>query len=507
MATVMPQIKNVVYLMMENRSFDTLIGWLYTGKTPKHFFPAGNTRPYDGLVAGKYRNPAYSMGVVKQYPVVPVPTEYQAERIPAYDPAEAMRETPLVGPVTWNGVMNQLFGNQDIISAMPKDGTKANMLGLLQDYYADYMVDWKGLDILWGYLPNQLKYINNLAFLYAVSDHWFSSVPTQTNPNRAYSLCGTSLGREANSNLSAVEQFNVPTVINLLAQAGKTWGLYYDVIWQNNQCFTQYTFPQISKAANGVIGTIDQFKQSAAKGTLPAFTYLEPKWGYGKGGIYTQGTDYHPPTLVAPGDKFLWDIFVALKTSPQWDNLLFIVTFDEHGGTYDHVTPTWNAINPDGINGTKWGFDFKLYGARVPTLLISPYIASGTVFREPVGSAHPYDHTSFIKTMLLWAEIDPTKAGLGNRVPAAPTFDQVLSSSVVNTSDATLVSFDDLALEPTPAPASMPARWQPVNELFGDMPHASVKAIIDRSADIDAVQAEIARFKQDPAGFERELEG
>jgi phospholipase C len=507
MAAVLPQITTVVHLMMENRSFDTLVGWLYAGKTPKHFWPLSNTKPYDGLVAGRFHNPAWSFGSVKQYPVVPVPNEYVAERIPAYDPAEAMRETTITGEVTWNGVMNQLFGNQNIIAAMPKDGTHANMLGFLQDYYADYMVDWKGLDILWAYTAPQLKYINNLAFLYAVSDHWFSSVPTQTNPNRAYSLCGTSLGREANSNWEAVEQFKTQTLFNVLAQAGKSWGLYYEDIWQNGQCFTQYTFPYLSQARSGEIATIDQFKQRAAQGTLPNFCYLEPKWGYGKGGAYHQGTDYHPPTLVAPGDRYLWDIFVACKTSPQWENLLFVVTFDEHGGTYDHVTPTWKAINPDGINGTRWGFDFTLFGARVPTLLISPYVASGTVFREPPNSTYPYDHTSFIKTMLLWAGVDPATAGLGKRVPAAPSFDGVLSSTVVNTSDATPLALDDGAGEPAPAPPTMPTRWVQVNELFGDLPHASVKAILNRAdGNLDVIQAEVVRYRRDPAGFERELE-
>ena len=165
MDPIMPQIKNIVFLMLENRSLDNLLGWLYSNNKPQHFYPANQTAPYDGLIPGRYFNPAYSMGIVKNYPVVPVPQENVNERIPGYDPYEAMREG-LGGE--WNGVMNQLFGNQDIINRMPSNGTVARMFGFLQDYYARYMLTWQGLDILWCYTVGQLPVINALAMRYAV---------------------------------------------------------------------------------------------------------------------------------------------------------------------------------------------------------------------------------------------------------------------------------------------------------------------------------------------------
>lgn len=506
MNPIMPQIKNIVFLMLENRSLDNLLGWLYSNNKPQHFYPANHTAPYDGLIPGRYFNPAYSMGTVKNYPVVPVPQENVNERIPAYDPYEAMREG-LGGE--WNGVMNQLFGNQDIINTMPSNGTVARMFGFLQDYYARYMLTWQGLDILWCYTVGQLPVINALAMRYAVSDRWFCSVPTQTNPNRAYSLCGTSLGREANSNSFAVEQFNVPTVINKLADAGKSWGLYYQDIWKENKCFTEFTFPHISGAKNGEVATLDKFKERAKNGTLPAFTYLEPKWGYGMGSMYVQGNDYHPPTLVRPGDRFLDEVYLALRQSPQWSDTLFVVTFDEHGGTYDHVTPPWGAVNPDGINGTKWGFDFRLYGARVPTILVSKYINQCTVFREPKGSPHPYDHTSFIKTFLLWAGIDPATAGLGKRVIEAPSFDGVLSSKPANEAGDMLDTVPLGAVaEAEPGIASEPLpEVKPLNSLFEGMPFAVVKAIMNRSKDMEDIDRSIIGFKQDAEKFEAILMG
>jgi len=495
MNRVMPQIKNIVYLMMENRSLDNVLGWLYEHDQPAHVYPAGSSSRYDGLIKGEYYNPAHSWSGIQRYPVEAIPSQYQGERVPCYDPYEAMREG---SGSEWNGVMNQLFGNQDRIQQMPTKGSHASMLGFLQDYYASYMVQWQGLDSLWAYTPAQLPYINRLARAYAVSDRWFSSVPTQTNPNRAYSLCGTSLGREANANLQALEQFDAPTVINALAGVGKSWGLYYEDIWHNNQCFTEYTFPHISRAKGGEIKAMDSFMQRAHAGTLPEFCYLEPKWGYGKGAIYVQGHDYHPPTEVAPGDAFLYQVYRALRSSPQWANTLLIVSFDEHGGTYDHVTPSWGAINPDGINGTKWGFQFDLYGVRVPTLLISPYVQASTVFRQPDKSPQPYDHTSFIKTVLLWAGIDPAAANLGKRVIAAPSFAGVLSDKPVN--DPTLQA------EPTSAvSATTPTAAQHGTTLFAGMPFASVREILNRSSDIGTIKTEIARFKADPAAFERSL--
>jgi phospholipase C len=423
--------------------------------------------------------------------------------------------------------MNQLYGNQTMIGGMPATGANPQMLGFLQDYYAHYMVSWQGLDILWTYNTGQAPNINLLAQQYAVSDRWFSSVPTQTNPNRAYSICGTSLGREANANLQAVEQFNVPTLFNALGSAGKSWGLYYEDVWQQGQCYTQYTFPQLTNAPNGEVATMQQFFARAQAGTLPAFTYLEPKWGYGKGSHYIQGHDYHPPTLIDPGEAFLAQVFSALCCSPQWGNLLFVVTFDEHGGTYDHVAPPWGAINPDGIIGTKWGFNFQQYGARVPTLLLSPYIAQGTVFREPAGSAQPYDHTSFINTMLQWAGVNPATAGLGNRVPAAPSFDGVLSPTPVNTFhvgpqdivNGKIVAASMLERASNQHAQSSAAEAPAIgldgnllgdaqhiqildDSLFEGIPFASVREIINNSETLADVQAWIQKFKANPAAFE-----
>ncbi|MDH5411618.1 MAG: hypothetical protein OEY16_09540, partial [Alphaproteobacteria bacterium] len=356
-------------------------------------------------------------------------------------------------------------------------------------------------DILWTYTPDQLPSINNLARQYAVSDRWFCSVPSQTNPNRAFSLCGTSLGRESNLNLTAVEQFKIPTVFNALASAGKTWGIYFTDIWKEGLSYTEYTFPYISKAkANGEAVDLQQFYDHASAGTLPDFTYLEPKWGYGKGGLYVQGTDFHPPSDVHPGDRFLNSIYSALRKSPQWEQTLFIVTFDEHGGTYDHVAPQWGAINPDGKKG-KDGFNFNLFGVRVPTILISPFVNPSTVFRAPESSPYPFDHTSFIKTILLWAGVDLGSVNFGKRMPAAPTFEGVISDGIVNDGVKLAAETSTARTRRAATEEGDALHPQPLNELFEDVEFVVTRAIIGGNDSVAGVREDIDAYKKDPDKF------
>jgi len=505
----MPQIKNVVFLMLENRSLDNVLGYAYRNGTdrPKHVYPSSSSPDYDGLTTGQYANPSYTWtGAVKSYPVGPVPDGLgaDADRVPAYDPYEELKAER-----NWNGVMNQVFGDQNLIGRLPNPGDPRRMLGFLQDYYAAYMTGWQGLDILWNFTPAQLPTINALARQYAVSDRWFCSVPSQTNPNRAFSLCGTSLGRESNANQFADEQFDAPTVFNALAGAGKRWGLYFTDVWKQNKSYTEYTFPWISKVTSaGELGSIATFYQRAAAGTLPAFTYLEPSWGYGKGAFFKQGTDMHPPTHVRPGDSFLGDVYRAVRSSKQWAETLLIVTFDEHGGTYDHVAPPWGAINPDGRRGHS-GFAFDLFGVRVPTLLISPFIQPGTVFRAPEGSKAPFDHTSFIKTLLLWAGVDPASAGFGNRMPAAPSFDGVLQPTAVNDAFVTVAAVP----ASVPATATVPGSQelppagagQSLDDLFKGVSASVTRWILSSHTNLAAIRAAVAAYWADPAGTEAAL--
>jgi phospholipase C len=122
---------------------------------------------------------------------------------------------------------------------------------------------------------------------------------------------------------------------------------------------------------------------------LPAFTFLEPSWD-------AAGNSQHPNYDVALGEQLIHDVYYALRNGPNWASTLLIITYDEHGGNYDHVAPPAGATPPgDGTVG-EFGFDFTRFGVRVPAVLVSPLIAAGTVFRAAEGVI---DHTSVLKTL------------------------------------------------------------------------------------------------------------
>jgi phospholipase C len=414
---ILPQIQHVVVLMMENRSLDSVCGWLYENDAPDHVIGGRPSDPpaYDGLVEGRYSNPLKRpFEPVREYPVTRVPVgEY---RLPAFNPNEAYRFTN-----------NQLYGDAESRRyETPPRGTPARCKGFLQDFYALY--DKAPEDFLRCYTPQGLQVINTLAKQYAISDRWFSSVPTQTNPNRAFLACGTSLGREQNQRITAQEQFAADTLWNVFSDHGVEWTIYFHDIWREQMSYTQYTFPFINTARNRSgrkrYAQINAFYEDARAGSLPPFTFLEPSWSYGMGSIYKQGNDYHPPARVDSAERFLAQVYAALTANrAAWNKTLLVITFDEHGGTYDHVPPPWTAVRPDNRVGPS-GFQFDRYGVRVPTLLVSPYVKPRTVFRAT--GPQEFDHTSLVATLLKWQDIDPRTAGLGLRVASAPTFEDAL---------------------------------------------------------------------------------
>lgn len=451
MANIMPEIEHVVYFMLENRSFDNLLGWLYDDANKPNRIIANaeqQSLPFQGLKENTYFN-CFNGDATKYYVqrgtggVMDTPTSDPNE--PYLDVnqqlfGEYYKFSPPEGaPVTMSGFLaNYATAYKGFAAVLCDQGDSAfseiaRLLGKLFPVVCERLTRQEALQILNTYSPEELPVINGLARGYAVSDQWFSSVPTQTFANRAFSICGTSCGATDNHGplLGLLpSRFDAPSIWDVLTKNGygspDDWMVYYQdkELW--HWCITEQGF-SIPDPANHV-APIDAFFDGIKAGKLPSFSYLEPAWMAAH--IWNNGNSYHPPSDVAPGEQFLLQLYQALTANPElWRKTLLIVSFDEHGGTYDHVPPPWGAAPPWGTGAPpkklEHGFKFDRFGVRVPTLMISPWVDEGVVFRSP--TATPFDHTSLIATILTWKGIDPKTAGMGERVAQAPTFESVLT--------------------------------------------------------------------------------
>jgi phospholipase C len=149
------------------------------------------------------------------------------------------------------------------------------------------------------------------------------------------------------------------------------------------------------------------------------------------------------------------DVYEAVRSGPGWPGTLLVITYDEHGGCFDHVPPPSGAVPPDNTTG-EFGFDFTRFGVRVPTVLISPLVAPGTVFRVPDDSV-PLDHTSILKTI----EQRWNLPALSARDAAAPGFGNVLALTTPRTDDVLAGVTIPVAATPNPA-AAAPSHLQEV---------------------------------------------
>jgi phospholipase C len=401
-ANQLPAIQNIVVLMLENRSFDQMLGMLYAAQG--NISPAG--QPYEG-VSGKETNPDQSGKPVAVFAINP--TTKNAYFMPGADPGEGYQSTNL-----------QLFG-----SIAPPTPPLASNLGFVTNFA--YTLGWEqgkagwtplpgtvAADIMGVYTPATLPVLSGLARGFAVCDHWYCSVPTETLPNRAFACAATSQGHMDDN----TKTFTSQSIFGLLSKNKVNWTIY----GYTSSPLTRLNFPDTTNAPASHFGLFTDFQAAAAAGTLAPFTFLEPNWG-------AAGNSQHPNYSVALGEKLIHDVYYALRNGPGWNATLLIITYDEHGGCYDHVAPPTNAVPPDASAG-EFGFDFARFGPRVPTVLVSPLIAPGTVFRVPTGSM-PLDHASILKTIETRWKLPPLTA----RDAAASDVGAALSLAKARTDD------------------------------------------------------------------------
>jgi phospholipase C len=394
-------IQHVVQLMLENRSFDHMLGFLYAD--------SGNESPtgaaFEGLI-GQESNPDTNGNPVQVFKINTA--EPSAYFMPGADPGEGYANTN-----------SQLFG-----SGNPPVPPVATNQGFVTNFDATIAWDQRvgrtvepgatASNIMGMFTPQALPVLSGLARGFAVCDQWYSSVPTETFPNRAFACAATSQGHMNDSTAS----YTVQSIFGLMSEHNVAWKIYgYD-----EEPLTRKNFPDTTNAPDTNFGLFSDFTADAAAGTLPAYSFLEPSWG-------ATGNSQHPIYDVSLGEQLIHDVYYALRGGPGWNQTLLIISYDEHGGCYDHVAPPSGATPPDDSPG-EYGFDFTRFGVRIPAVLVSPLIAAGTVYRVPAGTM-PLDHTSVLKTIETRWGLPP----LTQRDAAAPDVSGVLTLQTPRTDD------------------------------------------------------------------------
>ena len=363
-AELLAGIDAVVVLMMENRSFDHYLGQLASDSR----YPGGR-RP-DGLT-GAETNPDDKGNLVL------------VAKLLNYEPKDP--------PHGWQSCHRQF-----------NDGKND---GFVREYIASHGEKVKN-DVMGFHDRSQIPYHYALADRFVVCDRWFASVMGPTWPNRFYLAAGTSGGKKDNSGFAVGGPTTLWDRLHDKKLSGKNYyaGL---VAWYFG------AFPGRLLSRNPT-ARMSEFFDDCKKGTLPALSIIDPDY---------LTSDDHPSHNIQLGQAFIATVLSALFQSPQWSRTLCIITYDEHGGFFDHVAP---PKLPDELA------EFSQVGFRVPTLIMGPTVRKGFV------DSTVYDHTSVGATVA-------TRFGLQN-LPARMAAAHDVSAAI----DPALVG------KPSPPPSDLP---------------------------------------------------
>jgi phospholipase C len=372
MPTGLDQLKHIVVLMMENRSFDHMLGSL------KAVNPA-----IDGITAN-LSNPDTTGTQIRPQALA----EFQGQLDP--DPDHHFPAVDL-----------QIFGGDTSAGRQP------NMQGFVKSYF-NQQRDVKHSQKIMYYFPKEkLPVLTSLALEFAVFNRWFASIPGPTICNRAFAHYGTSFGRVDLNPLYINEPFKSIYSRLISAVPKRTAKVYY-----YDTTSSTMEVANLLQNQPELFGTFDQFVKDCKKGDLPDYSFIEPNYSdHETDGGEEIASDQHPDHNVQAGELFIATVYQRIKDNPElWANTALLVTYDEHGGIYDHVKPP--DCVPDqfkaSANATGTGAEFKFdrLGVRVPTILISPWIPKGTVVDRV------FDHASIPATV--------TKFFLGDYSPRSP---------------------------------------------------------------------------------------
>jgi len=458
MAIPLPGIEHVIVLMLENRSFDNVLGGLYPSLTKQGLYRGllgTETNPLDPRKQGGSSVMVFQGSADISTWIMPYP-----------DPGEL-----------YSDMVQQIFGAYTV----PSGGVPTTMSGFAWNYMQQSSspdgVAPVAQDIMQYYSGATMPVSTYLASHYAVCDCWFASAPVQTLSNRIFTHCGTPSRLNATTsrvnNPDYIDNLTVPfvppvtdkTIFELLDEKypnGKgpacawlppnppsnwNWKVYYHDAPLSALCKYVYDRWCWDDPFGGNVYYYEtNFEYDVKNNLLPKYSFIEPRYSdfyYGTvnsnhpGGAGIDWENYNgdslpPPIDIRDGEKLLSHVHSVLSSHPAlFAKTLLIVTYDEHGGLFDHVGPS-RATSP--FQPAVNNFNYDRYGVRVPTILINPRIKAGLVYPalpprkpyEPVPNP-PYDHTSILSTL-----IDQFELGndyLTPRVKLAPRLTNLISPS------------------------------------------------------------------------------
>jgi phospholipase C len=413
-----PRIDHIIVLMLENRSFDHLFGFADppTGQTLDNLL---TLQPLPSNVLDPSKPPSASNPSFQVSH--PAPFAIHDKDGPSH---------------SFNAVNTQLSGSKQGPSAsLParNNGFALNYSNTLRAHSQNVTRDQIN-EVMLCFSPSQLPAINQLAREFCLCDRWHCEVPGPTMPNRMFVHAATSEGYVHNN---FKRPFTSKTVYELVQEKGLTWAVYFHDLNEVMQFHALAQTPDTFRR-------FDRWAQDTASGNLPSYVFICPRFMNGRPGPNGEArpaNSQHAPEDVRFADHLIADVYDALSANQElFRKSALIVTYDEHGGFYDHVVPG-PTVNPDGQDSpnsdddpqfASFKFAFDRIGLRVPTIIVSPWIAKGAVEHRVL------QHTSIIKTVT-------EMFGL---------------SGPLNRRDASAASFADLfsqLQEPRPA-ADMPAR-------------------------------------------------
>jgi len=390
MAAGLDALKHIVVLMMENRSFDHMLGAL---------------RADDARIEG-LSGTEFNLDTTGK----PAPVKPQAAFQGQLDP-DPDHHFP--------GVDLQIFDGNMAPDRQPTMG------GFVKSYFAERRDVKHSRQIMYYFKPGKLPVITTLAREFALCNGWFSSIPGPTLCNRAFAHYGTSFGH-VDMNIFYPNTI-YKSIYQRLQAAGKTAKIYYFDTKSSTMEIVNLLQHQPQ-----FFGVFDQFLSDCQRGMLPDYSFIEPNYSDHDGDAgEILASDQHPDHDVREGERYIASVYNAIKANPAlWESTALLVTYDEHGGTYDHVPPP--ACLPDGFVAqpastlTGKPFLFDRLGVRVPAVLVSPWIPKGTVVPGAEQSGgRVFEHASIPATV--------TKVFIGPyderspREKAAETFDDLLT--------------------------------------------------------------------------------